>query len=430
MGSGVFTLDAGLEELEMSPADVQFCSDKLKEVSRSFATVITFLPNSPRAPLRVAVAVFYLVLRALDTVEDDMDLSRFDEYVTEEDKRGVEDARLAAKQRLLRGFSARLSDAMQGAGDKHQHLAGFGEGSERELLDNLQVLVHVMQKLPPRLAAVILDITDEMAQGMADYIARDLKNGTQDDVDFEKYCHVAAGTVGDGLTRLFAVCEFCPADLVKRRDLWDSMGSFLQRTNIIRDYLEDLVDGRAWWPRSVWERYVEKDTQFNQPPSLSMLAEASSISNGMSVECLNHMICDALGLVNNCIEYLDALDEPSVLSFCALPQVMAIATLAACFDNPQVFLGVVKIRKGQAAEIMLDLAPVNGKSAQTIRIAYMSWFVRLVKEIQAKAHPKAALHHQSQRVYHQCTQVLRTLDDKLTVHKSRPVVNRRSSLSE
>jgi farnesyl-diphosphate farnesyltransferase len=32
---------------------------------------------------------------------------------------------------------------------------------------------------------------------------------------------------------------------------------------------------------------------------------------------------------------------------------MAIATLEACFDNPQVFTGVVKIRKGMAARLIL-----------------------------------------------------------------------------
>lgn len=34
-------------------------------------------------------------------------------------------------------------------------------------------------------------------------------------------------------------------------------------------------------------------------------------------------------------------------------QTMAIATLAACYDNPKVFTGVVKIRKGQAVELMM-----------------------------------------------------------------------------
>lgn len=47
-----------------------FCYDMLNRVSRSFAVVIQQLPDR----LRDAVCVFYLVLRALDTVEDDMSI--------------------------------------------------------------------------------------------------------------------------------------------------------------------------------------------------------------------------------------------------------------------------------------------------------------------------------------------------------------------
>ena len=35
-------------------------------------------------------------------------------------------------------------------------------------------------------------------------------------------------------------------------------------------------------------------------------------------------------------------------------QTMAIATLAACYSNPNVFTGVVKIRKGQAVALMME----------------------------------------------------------------------------
>uniref|UniRef100_A0A7S2R6R2 Squalene synthase n=1 Tax=Mucochytrium quahogii TaxID=96639 RepID=A0A7S2R6R2_9STRA len=394
IGTSRSGLAYGLESLELNEDDVAFCSEKLKQVSRSFATVITFLPNRVDSPLRLAVAVFYLVLRALDTVEDDMDLNRFDECVLKEDKTDVADARLVAKQRLLRTFAKRLEDSINGD-CKQKRLVGFGEGNEKELLDNIDQLVNVMGKLPKKLQVVILSITQEMGEGMADYIARDLKNGTDDEVDFEKYCHVAAGTVGDGLTRLFAVAGYCPSSLVLRNDLWDSMGSFLQRTNIIRDYLEDLVDGRAWWPRSCWSKFVPKSD--SRPESLAMLAEISSIENGQSVRCLNQMICDALVLVPKCIEYLEALDEPSVISFCALPQVMAIATLAECYANEKVFRGVVKIRKGLAAKIMLDLAPINGKTTASIRASYLGSFKEFITIIQQKSD-----HCSDEKVYQLC----------------------------
>ena len=41
------------------------------------------------------------------------------------------------------------------------------------------------------------------------------------------------------------------SQLAERKDLSNSMGLFLQKTNIIRDYLEDYVDGRAFWPQEV-----------------------------------------------------------------------------------------------------------------------------------------------------------------------------------
>ena len=42
---------------------------------------------------------------------------------------------------------------------------------------------------------------------------------------------------------------------------------------------------------------------------------------------------------------------------------MAIATLAACYNNPRVFTGVVKIRKGQAVALMMqstDMKQLHG----------------------------------------------------------------------
>ena len=60
------------------------------------------------------------------------------------------------------------------------------------------------------------------------------------------------------------------------------------------------------------------------------------------------------------LEYLGRLKTAEVLRFCAIPQVMAIATLEACFDNPRLFTGVVKIRKGLTARLLIDSASLDG----------------------------------------------------------------------
>lgn len=52
---------------------------------------------------------------------------------------------------------------------------------------------------------------------------------------------------------------------------------------------------------------------------------------------------------------MSRLTDKKVFNFCAIPQVMAIATLALCYNNYNVFTGVVKIRRGLTAKIMNDI---------------------------------------------------------------------------
>lgn len=121
-----------------------------------------------------------------------------------------------------------------------------------------------------------------------------------------------------------------------------AMGRFLQKTNIIRDYLEDIVEGRTFWPKEIWSCYAPTLASFKHPNHRQQ-----------AVFCLNHMITDALSHVPDCLEYMRRLKNPSNFRFCAIPQVMAISTLELCYDNPDVFTGVMKIRKGLSAKVTL-----------------------------------------------------------------------------
>nr|KAF6479992.1 farnesyl-diphosphate farnesyltransferase 1 [Molossus molossus] len=121
------------------------------------------------------------------------------------------------------------------------------------------------------------------------------------------------------------------------------MGLFLQKTNIIRDYLDDHKSGREFWPQEVWSKYVKKLGDFAKPENIDL-----------AVQCMNELITNALRHIPDVITYLSRLRNQSVFNFCAIPQVMAIATLATCYNNQQVFKGVVKIRKGQTVTLMMD----------------------------------------------------------------------------
>jgi farnesyl-diphosphate farnesyltransferase len=69
-------------------------------------------------------------------------------------------------------------------------------------------------------------------------------------------------------------------------DLSNSMGLFLQKTNIIRDYLEDIVEEpapRMFWPKCVWSKYGDSLDVFKEPEN----REAA-------LHCMNHLITIAL----------------------------------------------------------------------------------------------------------------------------------------
>lgn len=343
--------------------DLDFSELMLAKVSRSFALVIKFLPNTSPEHLRLAVGVFYLVLRALDTVEDEMNLNKF--AILEANRRGVsrekvsEEEAAELKRQLLVDFCNRLEGKEDGTAGVV--LQDIGEGDELKLLMKFDSVVRLYALLPKNIRDIVYEITKEMGLGMAQYIARNLKNGTVDEKDFFLYCHYVAGLVGDGLTKLFTATgalELAPTG--KECELFESMGQFLQRTNIIRDYLEDFVDGRAFWPQEVWKRHLTPlcSTQ----DSLGVFAETKVIESGASVNCLNEMILNTLPLVSDSLLYLSKITEERVFAFCAVPQVMAIRTLEECFNNKNVFTGVVKISKADSATILLDLLPAELKT--------------------------------------------------------------------
>lgn len=66
-----------------------------------------------------------------------------------------------------------------------------------------------------------------------------------------QYCHYVAGLVGVGLSQLFSASKLEDREVGQDTELANSMGLFLQKTNIIRDYLEDTQEGRAFWPQEV-----------------------------------------------------------------------------------------------------------------------------------------------------------------------------------
>jgi len=127
-------------------ADDLFCDEILGKVSRSFAGVIRGLP----ACLQLDVCVFYLALRGLDTVEDDMDVGHIS---------------VADKLAELHAFHEHLSDP-------GWSIHGVGDGDERRLVENFGHVARAFLSLAPASQEVIADITARMGGGMAEFIAK------------------------------------------------------------------------------------------------------------------------------------------------------------------------------------------------------------------------------------------------------------------
>ncbi|XP_047325770.1 squalene synthase 2 [Impatiens glandulifera] len=284
-----------------------FCYSMLHKVSRSFALVIQQLDTD----LRNAVCIFYLVLRALDTVEDDTSID------TE------------VKVPILLAFHRHISDP-------GWHFS-CGTNHYKVLMDEFHHVTKAFLELEKSYQEAIEDITLRMGEGMAKFICKEVETIE----DYDEYCHYVAGLVGLGLSKLFHASgtEDLASDYLS-----NSMGLFLQKVNIIRDYLEDINEipkSRMFWPREIWSKYVDK---------LEDLKEKEN--SDKAVQCLNDMVTNALIHAEDCLKYMKNLKSPAIFRFCAIPQIMAIGTIAICYNNIEVFRGVVKMRRGLTAKVI------------------------------------------------------------------------------
>lgn len=227
--------------------------------------------------------------------------------------------------------------------EKGWTLKGFGEKpSEIDLLENFDKVIDALSTIDKKYFDVIADICKRMGRGMADFLTKDVVSVE----DYELYCHYVAGLVGYGLSSLFGCSglEDSKFGTEEFEEISNSMGLFLQKTNIIRDLKEDISENppRVFWPEEIYKNYVTN--------LFDLLKWEHRYS---ALKCLNHMITDALKHAQHCLDYMKMLKDESVFKFCAIPQVMAISTLELCYNNYEVFQYEVKIRKGEAVRLIL-----------------------------------------------------------------------------
>ena len=203
----------------------EFYQRHLDAVSRSFALCIPQLDP----PFRDRVALSYLLLRVLDTVEDapfadrDLQQRQFD---------------------VFRRFLRRQPTRAQVDVFRSSFEGGLTDG-EQVLLADTEAFLDDAHKLPPTAREVVFSAIDRMAQGMAAYAQRPQPLRLIDLEDVSRYCCIVAGLVGEMLTRLWSLDGKGKPPAIRHAYRF---GLFLQKVNILKDQPEDEAAGRFLVP--------------------------------------------------------------------------------------------------------------------------------------------------------------------------------------
>ena len=202
----------------------EFYQRHLDAVSRTFALCIPRLDP----PFRERVALSYLLLRVLDTVEDAPFADRLlQQRLFNSFRQFLQAPPARAQVEAFRsGFPAALSDG------------------ERALLSDTEAFLEDAWELPEAAREAVFSAIDRMALGMAAYARRPAPLRLLDIEDVCRYCCIVAGLVGELLTRLWAVGGGTPPRMI----LAYHFGLFLQKVNILKDQAEDEAVGRFLVP--------------------------------------------------------------------------------------------------------------------------------------------------------------------------------------
>lgn len=237
----------------------------LKETSRTFYIPITFL----KGDLKTAVANAYLMMRAIDEIED-----HEHEAITNE-----------VKSELLTEISKLL---LKETFDEEKYMAII-EPYKQYLPEVTMRLSDWISLVPKECKQLVKNSTSEMAHGMAKWAKNNWDVKTKEDLD--EYTYYVAGLVGVMLSDLWK----WDAGIVTDRELAIGFGRGLQAVNILRNQDEDLTERGVSFVPEGWTR--------------------------------DHLFEYAQHNLKKADEYVKSINKRSILLFCKLPLAFAHKTL-------------------------------------------------------------------------------------------------------
>ena len=267
-------------------SDLAYQKAILGSVSRTFALTIPLLPPA----IEVVVGNTYLLCRIVDTIEDATELDPTD-------KQHLSKLFLEAALGVIPAdaFVIPCLDALK----------DYSNTDELDLIAHTPTVLRILRTFTDRDQAAISRCISIMSNGMSHFHDRQTQAGLKDLAEFEEYCYVVAGVVGELLTTIFS--NYSP-EFAKRieghQQLAIAFGQALQMTNILKDSPEDRARGVSWKPASMSQTELLKLAYEKLQDSMSYILLIPENEIGMRRFCFL-----AFGLAVMTLEKITARKE-------------------------------------------------------------------------------------------------------------------------
>ena len=252
---------------ENPSTDLAYQKAILGSVSRTFALTIPLLPP----PIEKVVGNTYLLCRIVDTIEDAADLSP-------ETKHKLSQLFLDAvlEKSPVESFVEPCLKAL----DRYDNL------DELDLIAHTPTVLRILHTCSKDDQAAVSRCVSIMSEGMSYFHGKQTQTGLKDLREFEKYCYVVAGVVGELLTTVFSNHSSAFAKNMKGHDgLAIAFGQALQMTNILKDSPEDHARGVSWKPADISQKALLKISYQKLQDSLSYILLIPKAELGMRRFC-------------------------------------------------------------------------------------------------------------------------------------------------
>jgi farnesyl-diphosphate farnesyltransferase len=288
----------------------------LDGVSRTFALNVPELDE----PLASVVGNGYLLCRIADTIEDAPNLNPAEKRVwLERYLDVVVDPALAQDfaDTLVRRLGAAISDP------------------ERRLLSQTAAVLGITACFTAEQRDALTQCVRIMSAGMAEFAENAGADGLATITDFDRYCYVVAGVVGEMLASLFALevpsLRTAPAHWFEQARIF---GRALQTTNILKDVHEDARRGVCWLPRDL---AIGGASEADITQRVRILAERAQND-------LREALAFTLQL---------PAARADMRRFCLLPMGLAMVTLARLRERPAFAdTGEIKVTREELGELI------------------------------------------------------------------------------